>query len=75
MGVAVGISLISDNPCRFRDKCTSGLLPAILNFGSRRTSNTVGNVTVESGMVENVNYASLTEKLPRFIESTIMGQK
>jgi hypothetical protein len=30
------------------------MLPAILNSGSRQTSYTVGNVTVESGMVENV---------------------
>ena len=33
---------------------TSGPLSAILKFGSRRTSDDVISVTIESGMVENV---------------------
>ena len=33
---------------------TSGPLSAILKFGSRRTTDDVVSVTIESGMVENV---------------------
>ena len=36
---------------------TSGPLSAILKFGSRRTSDDVTGVTIESGMVENVGVA------------------
>ena len=38
-------------------QCTSGLQSAILNSGSRQTSDNVGSVTIDSGMVENVGLA------------------
>ena len=40
-----------------RIQCTSGLQSAILNLTSRPTSGNVGNVTIDSGMVENVGLA------------------
>ena len=38
-------------------QCTSGLHSAILNCGSRPTLDNVGNVTDDSGVVENVGVA------------------
>ena len=38
-------------------QCTSGLQSAILNSGCRPTSDKVGGITVDSGMVENVGLA------------------
>ncbi len=52
VGVSVGISPISHSIPEIQ--CTSGLMSAILNFGSRPTSDNVGSVTSELGMVENV---------------------
>ena len=38
-------------------QCTSGLHSAILNCGSRPTSDNVGSVTDDSGVVENAGVA------------------
>ncbi len=54
-GVAVGISLISHSIPEIQR--TSGLQSANLNVDSRTTSDNVGNVTNQSGMVENVGVA------------------
>ena len=55
VGLIVGISVIS----HFipEKQCTSGLKSVILNYGARLTSANVGNVTIGSGMVENVGVA------------------
>ena len=52
LGAAIGISLI----CHFvlEKQCTSGILSAISNSGSRQTSDNIGNVALESDMVKNV---------------------
>ena len=55
VGVAVGISVT----CRSvpEIQCTSGLESAILNCASRQTSDNIGNVTIDPGMVENTGVA------------------
>ena len=50
VGVAVGISVICHSIPEIQ--CTSGLQTAILNCDSRPMSGNVGNVTIDSGMVE-----------------------
>ena len=50
--VAFGISVICHSVPEIQ--CTSSLLSAILNCASRPTSGNVGNVAVDSGMVESV---------------------
>ena len=55
MGVAVGISVVCHSVPEIQ--CTSGLLSAILNSVCRPTSDKVGGITVDSGLVENVGLA------------------
>ena len=55
VGVAVGISTISHSV--YGKHSTSGLVPAILNYGGRLTSADAGNVASGSGMVEDVGVA------------------
>jgi hypothetical protein len=52
VGKAVGISTICHSISEIYS--TSGLVSAILNFDSRPTSDSVGSITIGSGIVENV---------------------
>jgi hypothetical protein len=54
-GVAVEISVICHSIPEIQ--CTSGLQSAILNCASRLTSDNVGSVTIDLGMVENAGVA------------------
>ena len=56
VGVATGISLISQSNQEIWR--TSGLRVAILVSGSRPTSDSVGSMTIESGVVEIVGVAT-----------------